>query len=326
MLYKVHSLATVQIRPSKLFLLKKERWRKINALFFCTGDIMLKFKAVYSESQVSNPNQDPVHGIISPSATKPTVLAAELKKVYPGLKFRPPFALNREDFYLAHTKRYVDGIFDKTIKNGFRTYSDSVNASLPYTNGAMYEACIIAAPDQPACALVAGFHHAGYDGYAPNTYFCTFNGLMIAALKMKCRVAIIDCDMHFGDGTDDIIQKLRCENVYHFSFGKQHPTDAKRYLQYLESDGFIAKSLSKFKPDLIIYQSGADVHINDPMGGVLNEEQMMERDRRMFTIAKALVVPLAWCLAGGYQVDPDGGINTVIRLHMNTFKACEEVY
>jgi acetoin utilization deacetylase AcuC-like enzyme len=289
---------------------------------------MPKFRAIYDDCQISDPSQDPIYGIVSPSAMKPKILAAELVKTYPDLIFDPPVALIREDFLLAHSPTYVNGILDKTILNGFRTLSDSVNASLPYTNGAMYEACRLATPTVPVCALVAGFHHAGYNGYAPNTYFCTFNGLMIAALKMNKRVAIIDCDMHFGDGTENIIYVLRCDQVRHFSFGlwHKHPRDAKNYLRGLATDGSIAGAISAFKPELIIYQSGADVHVNDPMGGVLTEEQMLERDKRVFQIAKTQKIPLAWCLAGGYQVDPDGGIGTVIRLHMNTFKACEEIY
>ncbi len=73
----------------------------------------------------------------------------------------------------------------------------------------------------------------------------------------------------------------------------------------------------------IIYQSGADVHVDDPFGGVLNEEQMYERDKRMFQIAKDLRMPISWSLAGGYQLDK---YDLVLRLHTNTFKACREVY
>lgn len=218
---------------------------------------MPKFRAVYDECQISNPNQDPIYGIVSPSAMKPKILADELVKTYPDLTFDPPIALTREDFLLAHSRKYVDGILDKTIPNGFRTLSDSVNASLPYTNGAMYQACQLATPTKPVCALVAGFHHAGYNGYAANTYFCTFNGLMIAALKMNRRVAIIDCDMHFGDGTNNIIYILKCDRVMHFSFGAwyKHPRDADNYLRDLAPDGAITGAISKFKPEMIIYQS-----------------------------------------------------------------------
>lgn len=293
---------------------------------------MIPFQVVYSELMNSDPGQDPKLGIVSPSAGKPKAVAEALETVYPGIHFRSPPALKRRDFCLAHDPKYVDDVFVMRRPNGFATFSDSVNRSLPYTNGAMYEACRIARPNRPACALVSGFHHAGYAD-ASGGCFCTFNGLMIAALKAisdKCgwiSVAIIDCDMHYGNGTEDIIEKLGCQDqVAHYTLGRlfMGRGQGDKYLSYL--DRVMALEINEFAPDLIIYQSGADVHVNDPLGGVLTEDQMMERDRRVFTIAKDLNVPLAWCLAGGYQVDPDGSIPTVVRLHMNTFRVAEEVY
>ncbi len=66
--------------------------------------------------------------------------------------------------------------------------------------------------------------------------------------------------------------------------------------------------------------------MDDPFGGLLTEEQMYERDVRMFTIAKELNIPITWTLAGGYQKDKDGGCSYVLKLHMNTFDACRKVY
>ncbi len=80
------------------------------------------------------------------------------------------------------------------------------------------------------------------------------------------------------------------------------------------------------RPDVIIYQAGADVHINDPYGRILTTEQMFVRDSSMFAIAKDLKIPLAWNLAGGYQIDTDGSIQKVIELHLNTFRACQQIY
>jgi acetoin utilization deacetylase AcuC-like enzyme len=69
-----------------------------------------------------------------------------------------------------------------------------------------------------------------------------------------------------------------------------------------------------------------DVHVNDPFGGILTEEQIYERDLKMFRISKELGIPICWNLAGGYQVDKDGKFDYVLKLHLNTFKACREVY
>ena len=76
---------------------------------------------------------------------------------------------------------------------------------------------------------------------------------------------------------------------------------------------------------MIIYQAGADAHCEDPLGGILTNEELMERDRKVFQIAKDLGVGIAWTLAGGYQRDRDGGISRVVEIHLNTFRAALEV-
>ena len=72
--------------------------------------------------------------------------------------------------------------------------------------------------------------------------------------------------------------------------------------------------------DLILYQAGADVHKDDPLGGVLSTEQMACRDRMVFEGARACRLPLAWNLAGGYQRDEEGTILPVLRLHEQTYR------
>ena len=71
-----------------------------------------------------------------------------------------------------------------------------------------------------------------------------------------------------------------------------------------------------------MYQAGADPHVNDPLGGDLTTEQMLERDRIVFKFAKNNNIPIVWNLAGGYQKD----FSKVLEIHENTLKACIEVY
>ncbi len=52
----------------------------------------------------------------------------------------------------------------------------------------------------------------------------------------------------------------------------------------------------------MLYQAGADPHIDDPLGGILSSEQMSWRDRQVFE--KLGHLSLVWNLAGGYQVVP----------------------
>jgi acetoin utilization deacetylase AcuC-like enzyme len=278
-------------------------------------------KVIYGEKLVADSGSEK-----SPSASKPKWLAQMLAGT---VEFIEPIPVSLDDIKLCHYPKYVDDVMSLKSPNGFGTISQSVVDSLPYTNGAMYQGAKLAIADKrPVAALVSGFHHAGYQGYDFLGYFCTFNGLMIAAMKLEkegLKTAIIDCDMHYGNGTDDIIGTLGVLSCLHITFGKYfvRPSHAKMYLNYFD---IVREELIKFKPNVILYQAGVDVHIDDPYGGVLTEEQMYYRDFNMFTIAKQLDIPIVWNLAGGYQVDKGGGHNYVLHLHMNTFSACREAH
>lgn len=285
-------------------------------------------KVVYSPKVLSDTHE------ISPSAIKPKLLVEHLlQSEYKDIiQIVEPEPVTPEDMYRCHDKGFIDEVLALKQPNGFGTYSQTVADSLPYTNGAMYTAASLALISKyPTCAAVAGFHHSGYAGWEGLGYFCTFNGLMIAATKLisegSKKVAIVDCDMHWGNGTDNILDAIdrKREKYINISFGKLFNSRSKssKYLAYFDQ---VKAQLKTFNPDVIIYQSGADVHIHDPFIGLLTEDEMYERDIRMFKIAKELNIPITWTLAGGYQRDADGGCSYVIKLHENTFKACKEVY
>lgn len=287
-------------------------------------------KTFYTPKQVIDQGNQSFGMIKSPSALKPKQISESLKSLE-YVKFKEPNPISIDDIKLCHSSRYVDGIFNLSIENGFGNISKDINDTLLYTNGAMYDAAIEALISQyPTCALVSGFHHAGYNGWREFGYFCTFNGLMITAMKLvnqSKKVAIVDCDMHWGNGTDDILSVFNnLSDVKNISFGKVFgPTDkSSAYLQAMQHG--LRAELNSFKPDVILYQAGADVHINDPYGGILTTDEIYERDKIMFTISKEMETPIAWNLAGGYQIEPDGSIQKVIDIHLNTFRACKEVY
>lgn len=270
-------------------------------------------------------------GFKSPSAKKPQAVAEAVKEL--GVQLVRPVPLTIDDFKLAHDPAYVEGVLDLTLANGFGTRSKEINDSLPFTNGAMYSAAIWATPESPTAALVSGFHHAGWKGQNGGL-FCTFNGLMIAAMKfvqVGKKVAILDCDMHWGDGTDDILKHRstgESRRILHISFGAVFKArkDSVMYLDALKEHGPVEQRMSQFQPDVLLYQAGADVHVDDPAGGLLTTEEMIERDHLVFTMAKKLKIPIAFNLAGGYQIDANGSFQKVVDLHLNTFKTCLEVY
>ncbi len=73
---------------------------------------------------------------------------------------------------------------------------------------------------------------------------------------------------------------------------------------------------------MLLYQAGADPHVDDPLGGFLTTDELARRDAIVFGEARALGLPVAWNLAGGYQRDARGGIEPVLQIHENTLRAC----
>jgi len=146
---------------------------------------------------------------------------------------------------------------------------------------------------------------------------------MLAAVKLKREyrlgdIGIIDFDMHWGNGTVDIINELKIEYIEHMAFNDQVGNDYNDWLNQLEDS-----LKEKFKScDILFYQAGADPHIDDPLGGELTTEQMRQRDRIVFEYAKEEKKPIVWNLAVGYQIP----IDKVIELHLNTVEECIKTY
>ena len=160
----------------------------------------------YSPKQVSCPDSS------SPSPSKPALVVADW--VAQGLPIRivGPVPASRAQIALAHAPAYVDGILNCELMNGFRGRRKDVADSLPWTCGSLLSAARGALGNGlVACSPTSGFHHAGVEsGYG----YCTFNGLMVAALALKAegkvrRVGILDCDQHYGDGTAEIMAALQ---------------------------------------------------------------------------------------------------------------------
>jgi acetoin utilization deacetylase AcuC-like enzyme len=186
---------------------------------------------------------------------------------------------------------------------------------LRYTSGSMRAAALAAWRGGGITASpTSGFHHANH---AHGGGFCTFNGLVLAALAMldagAKRIAIIDCDYHYGDGTEDILQRLGLhDRVQHWTLGADYSGGERGALARLTA----ALDEAMKSSELVIYQAGADSHENDPLGGVFTTAGYRERERRVFGTAARVGVPLAWNLAGGYQ-EP---LDKVLALHAITME------
>jgi len=275
----------------------------------------------YSPAMVANSE------CFSPSAGKPALAVESWQFLGLPLEFHAPQPLSVEQFGVAHDPDFVADVLSCRRTNGFSNKSPAVAAALPWTSGAMLSAAREALNNGiGAIAPCSGFHHAGYD-FAGG--YCTFNGLMVTAAVLLAegkasKVGILDFDQHWGNGTQDIIERLQLKDqVVHYSQGGEfcRPARAETFLAKL------SQLLERFADcDLVLYQAGADPHIEDPLGGWLTTEQLYRRDRAVFDGLRGLGIPVAWNLAGGYQRDAAGSIRPVLDIHDNTLVAFVETH
>lgn len=254
----------------------------------------------------------------SPSANKPGQVMEAWKTLWPDLVIRSAKPVSEIDFGRAHKAEYVADVLALRCSNGFGSRSAEVNASLPFTSGALLTAARWALAEKTCVAApVSGFHHACWGSGGG---FCTFNGLMVTALALQSeyaclKVGILDYDYHYGNGTDDIIDVLDCSNIVHITAGRtyHHTGQAEEFLSHIDKD---VMALSHC--DIVLYQAGADPHIDDPLGGFLTTSQLAQRDWKVFHGLRNHGIPVAWDLAGGYQKP----LSKVITIHENTMRAC----
>lgn len=274
-------------------------------------------KVFYDTRQVALNNDS-----FSPSAGKPALVVEEWKKRGYNFSLSEVTPLTREQFYLSHDKKFVDDVLDLKRDNGFDNRSPDVAKALSWTSGSMYCAARDAYLNKSiTCSPTSGFHHAHYDF---SEGFCTFNGLTLTAILLRkefhaIRVGIVDIDHHWGNGTENIIKHLGLDYIRHYTFGGENSDNyfwkggekAENWLLRLPS------IVEKFSDcDIVLYQAGADPHVNDPYGGALTDAQLRERDRVVFQILRKNNIPVSWDLAGGYQIP----IQKVLDIHNATME------
>jgi acetoin utilization deacetylase AcuC-like enzyme len=136
---------------------------------------MTKIATFYDEAMIADSESH------SPGSSKPRpVVRACVEQGLP-IEIKSFEPVTREDLALAHDPDYVRDILDLRRPNGFGNFSPDVARSLLYTSGAELAAARYALAHGVACAPVCGFHHAHYDETGG---FCTFNGLMVTAIKL----------------------------------------------------------------------------------------------------------------------------------------------
>jgi acetoin utilization deacetylase AcuC-like enzyme len=184
--------------------------------------------------------------------------------------------------------------------------------------------------------LAGGTHHAFRSEGAG---FCVFNDLAVAILALRNagqarRAAVVDLDVHQGDGTaaifchDPDVMTLSIHGRNNFPFRKQRSridadlrdgTGDKEYLAALER---VLPRVFEFDPDIVFYQSGVDGLAGDRLGRLaLSLDGLRQRDRLVFEACRDRGVPLVITLGGGYA-EP---IAQTVEAHANTFRTAAEI-
>ena len=276
-----------------------------------------------------NPRMSIEVSSFSPSPNKPAAAVADWLEH--GLRidvcdFDP---VSEQDLGLAHNPEYVQAMLAGRISNGHGNFDPRVAESCLWTCGSLLAACRAALTDGVAVSPSSGFHHAGYERCHG---FCTLNALIVAPAKLWTeglisRAGILDCDAHFGDGTADIVRRRKLQKrIEHWTFGERFGLKSFSQAELLDE---LAKSLRRMESrrvGLVLYQAGADPHVDDPLGGFMTSDEMLERDRFVFQTCRRLKIPVAITLAGGYQRDSAGTIAAVLALHRATISQAIDVF
>jgi acetoin utilization deacetylase AcuC-like enzyme len=280
-------------------------------------------------------------------------LVAEGLRGEPGVHLAEPSPLTEVELLRVHSPSYIDAVRTgeprELAESQKFPWSPGLYPSVLLTGGGCLAAAHEALREGVAGALVSGFHHAHADH---GEGFCTFNSLVVTAdhllaASAAARVAVLDMDLHYGNGTASLAPAR--PHLFNLSiYGNEYYRN-KAYRDVRElrhGDGPNHRSIPLYegcgraemlaamergfemlkawgRPDLILYQAGADPFREDPYSPLaLDHDDLLERDRRAFTFAKDEGIPIAWVLAGGYTED----VSKVVRVHLNTFVAAREVF
>jgi acetoin utilization deacetylase AcuC-like enzyme len=255
----------------------------------------------------------------------------------------------REELLRVHTAAYLDDLDGGT--HTWRTAASELPLSAEIAEffrlacGGTALAARTALERGWAVHLGGGFHHA-FEERAEG--FCYLNDLAVAARAVQAegkaaRVAVVDLDVHQGNGTAAIFRGD--PTVYAFSVHQEdnYPVkergdrdiglvsyDRRRpgspwveddlYLGILESA--MPEVLDEARPDVVLYQAGADPYRYDQLGGLrLTREGLERRDEIVFSACRERGIPVATTFGGGYAID----VEDTIAIHLATVRAARRV-
>jgi acetoin utilization deacetylase AcuC-like enzyme len=289
---------------------------------------------------------------------KYALLRDRVVRELPQVRMAQAPAASDGELALVHTPFYIEAITQGTLpaaaqrEIGF-PWSPGMAERARRSAGATVAAARLALglavgsrPEGIAANMAGGTHHA----YAhKGSGFCVFNDAAVAARLMQTewgrahqqrrlalQVAVIDLDVHQGNGTASIFARdpsvftLSLHGQKNFPFRKEASdldvelpdgcTDAP-YLQALEQA--LDELERRFEPGLVLFLAGADPFEGDRLGRLaLTFDGLEARDRRVFDWAWQRRIPLAFAMAGGYGVN----IDDTVQVQMNTWRVALEYW
>jgi acetoin utilization deacetylase AcuC-like enzyme len=255
--------------------------------------------------------------------------------------FAVPEPATDEDLLLVHQRGWLT-----RLKNGTLDYLELMKLEIPYSHK-MVEAFWLAAGGTTLAARLAlesgigfniggGFHHA-FPGHGEG--FCAIHDVAVAIRKLQSegfieRAMVVDCDVHDGNGTAAIFSADPTVFTLSIHQANNYPSikpasnvdidleDGVGDDEYLARLGdAVRKSMSEFRPELVMYVAGADPYREDQLGGLsLTIDGLKARDRLVLETAREYRAPVVVTLAGGYAAN----VEDTVTIHANTAKVAAE--
>jgi acetoin utilization deacetylase AcuC-like enzyme len=257
--------------------------------------------------------------------------------------FRVPEGATDAEITRAHCPRYL-----ARVVKGELTAREQRDIGFPWSermversrrsSGATLAAAREALTRGWSANLAGGTHHAFRDR---GEGFCVFNDAAISARALQSeagigRIAIVDCDVHQGNGTaaifagDDSVFTFSIHGARNFPFAKEASdldveladgTGDEEYLWHLERG--LYETLERSRPQLAFYLAGADPYEDDRLGRLkLTKAGLARRDALVLGTLAARGIPVAVAMAGGYARD----IEDSVEIHANTIAVARRAY
>lgn len=256
-------------------------------------------------------------------------------------RMHEPARVRVEDLLLVHTKDYVDRLTegrlsaDELRRIGFPWSGALVERSYRAVGGTV-EASAAALDHGVAVNLAGGTHHAFADH---GEGFCVFNDVAVAIRRLQRsgairRAAVIDLDVHQGNGTHEIFAGDASVFTFSMHGGRNYPFHKVPGSLDIElpdgigDDAYLERLcdalplvLRGSRADLVAYLAGADPHEGDRLGRLgLGFAGLARRDALVLEACREVGIPVVVTIAGGYGRD----IEDTINVHANTVRVAGE--